>query len=76
MKSFVVRIPDEGDASGSLRGVVDDVSTGERTTFRDARELLAVLAAGVVGAGQAGAGPGAEAKSGSVEPASTEGRER
>jgi len=56
MKSFVVRIPDEGDAGASLRGVVDDVSTGERATFRNGRELLAVLAAGVVVRSRAEAG--------------------
>jgi hypothetical protein len=52
MRTFIVRLVQ--DASGSsrlaargsrLRGVVDEVATGLRTTFRDDQELVAVLSA-------------------------------
>jgi hypothetical protein len=52
MRTFIVRLVQ--DASGTsqpgarrprLRGVVDEVATGSRTTFRDDQELVAALSA-------------------------------
>ena len=39
MTTFVIRIHD----SPGLHGVLEDVASGIKTTFRDADELLAVL---------------------------------
>jgi hypothetical protein len=47
MDTFVVRVYRSGqDLSPDedrLRGVVDEISTGLRTTFHDTQELLAIL---------------------------------
>jgi len=51
VRTFIVRLVTEA-SSGSpggpgdprLRGVVDEVATGMRTTFRDDQELVAALA--------------------------------
>jgi hypothetical protein len=50
VRTFIVRIRearDGGDREGvtipRLRGVVDEVATGLRATFRDAHELVAAL---------------------------------
>jgi len=50
MRTYVVRLadpvpppPGPGAAEPMLRGVVDDVRTGERTPFRSTEELLSVL---------------------------------
>ncbi len=59
MRTFIVRLIQ--DASGTsqdaavrtrLRGVVDEVATGLRTTFRDDQELVAVLSAALAGEDQ------------------------
>jgi hypothetical protein len=59
VRTFIVRLQ---DASGSgrpgavgprLRGVVDEVATGMRTTFRDDRELVTALTT-ALGAARAG----------------------
>lgn len=49
VRTFIVRVQqgtaDAGAATGTvLRGVVDDVSTGARATFRSPEELLTALA--------------------------------
>jgi hypothetical protein len=41
--TFVVRIYQSGQAEAGARGVVDDVASGFRSTFRDAEELLLIL---------------------------------
>jgi hypothetical protein len=50
MRTYVVRLadlaappPGPDRVEPMLRGVVDDVRTGERTPFRSTEELLAVL---------------------------------
>jgi hypothetical protein len=47
MDTFVVRVYRSGQGAAadheSLRGVVDEVSTGIKATFHDATELLAIL---------------------------------
>jgi hypothetical protein len=47
MDTFVVRVYRSGQGTAaddeSLRGVVDEVSTGIKATFHDATELLAIL---------------------------------
>jgi hypothetical protein len=50
VRTFIVRVRearDGGDRGGAanprLRGVVDEVATGLRATFRDAQELVAAL---------------------------------
>jgi hypothetical protein len=47
MHTFVVRVYRSGQGTSaddeSLRGVVDEVSTGIKATFHDATELLAIL---------------------------------
>jgi len=50
VRTFIVRVRearDGGDWGGAanprLRGVVDEVATGLRATFRDAQELIAAL---------------------------------
>ena len=52
MRTYVVRLadladrpPDPAVAEPMLRGVVDDVRTGERTPFRSTEELMSLLAA-------------------------------
>ena len=53
MKTFVVRLHEDagGDPAGAdspcLRGVVDEVATGLRATFRSELELVAVLKAAI-----------------------------
>lgn len=41
--TFVVRIYRSSQAEERARGVVDDVASGLRSTFRDAEELLLIL---------------------------------
>ena len=47
MQTFVVRVfrsEHDGPAeAGTLRGVVDDIETGSRTSFSDAERLLRIL---------------------------------
>lgn len=50
MRTYVVRLADLSappagppPAEPTLRGVVDDVRTGERTPFRSAEELVSLL---------------------------------
>jgi hypothetical protein len=46
VKTFVVRLHEEADADvPRLCGVVDEVATGLRTTFRSELELVATLKA-------------------------------
>ncbi|HEX9065047.1 MAG TPA: hypothetical protein VF843_08050 [Streptosporangiaceae bacterium] len=53
MRTFIVRLaedasecrPGGGTGRPRLRGVVDEVATGQRTTFRDDQELVTALAA-------------------------------
>lgn len=60
MKTFVVRVHEDAgsDPAGAdtprLRGLVDEVATGLRATFRSELELVAVLKAGI-GANRPGA---------------------
>ena len=66
MKTFVVRIYEDdgsdpaGEDTPRLRGVVDEVATGLRTTFRSELELVAGLKAamGTVHPGPSGNGGG------------------
>ena len=61
MRTFIVRLREEADGTGRtgaavlppLRGVVDDVATGMRATFRNDQELVMALMA-AVGAGPPG----------------------
>ena len=59
MRTFIVRLredpggTDRGAAAPRLRGVVDEVATGLRATFRDERELVTALI-GAVGVGPPG----------------------
>jgi hypothetical protein len=50
MRTYVVRLadlsappPGPPQAESTLRGVVDDVRTGERTPFRSTEELVSLL---------------------------------
>jgi hypothetical protein len=43
MDTFVVRIYGSDPSRAGLRGVVDEIASGDRETFRDADELLAIL---------------------------------
>ena len=59
MRTFIVRLQQDADGSGRtgaatarLRGVVDEVATGLRATFRNDQELVAALLA-AVGSGPA-----------------------
>jgi hypothetical protein len=52
VRTFIVRVREAGDggdregvAIPRLRGVVDEVTTGLRATFRDAQELVTALMA-------------------------------
>jgi len=50
MKTFVVRLfvpvdPEPPQASGTLRGLVEEIGAGRRASFADGHELLAFLAA-------------------------------
>jgi hypothetical protein len=48
MRTFIVRFHEDttGDAArGRMRGVVDEVATGRRLTFRSSEELLTELQA-------------------------------
>lgn len=54
MRTFIVRLQEDavgsnrsGAAAVRLRGVVDEVATGSRATFRDDRELVTALMAAV-----------------------------
>jgi hypothetical protein len=56
MRTFIVRVHEDTAAAmaplGVLRGVVDEVATGQRMPFRSADELISVLAAAVRPPGQ------------------------
>lgn len=56
MRTFIVRVHEDTAAAiapqGVLRGVVDEVATGQQMAFRSADELISVLAAAVRPAGQ------------------------
>jgi hypothetical protein len=55
MRTFIVRVHEDTANTPSpdaLRGVVDEVATGQRMAFRSADELISVLAAAVRPAGQ------------------------
>ena len=43
MDTFVVRIRKSNDNTFELRGVVDEVATGDRSTFHNPEELLLIL---------------------------------
>jgi hypothetical protein len=43
MDTFVVRIRKSNDSKFELRGVVDEVATGDRSTFHNPEELLLIL---------------------------------
>jgi hypothetical protein len=48
MRTFIVRFHEDTTADaarGRMRGVVDEVATGRRVTFRCSEELLTALAA-------------------------------
>jgi hypothetical protein len=48
MRTFIVRFHEDTTtdaARGRMRGVVDEVATGRRVTFRSSEELLTALAA-------------------------------
>lgn len=48
MRTFIVRFHEDTTADAArerMRGVVDEVATGRRVTFRCSEELLAALAA-------------------------------
>ncbi len=48
MRTFIVRFHEdttEDAARGRMRGVVDEVATGRRVTFRSSEELLTALSA-------------------------------
>lgn len=53
MRTFIVRLQEDAGGSGTgattlrLRGVVDDVATGLRATFRNDQELVTALMAAV-----------------------------
>ncbi len=60
MRTFIIRLQEDPTGSGRipaasprLRGVVDEVATGMRATFRNDRELLTALIS-AMGAGQPG----------------------
>jgi hypothetical protein len=56
MRTFIVRVHEDTAAAtahqSALRGVVDEVATGQRMAFRSADELISVLAAAVRPSGQ------------------------
>jgi hypothetical protein len=43
MDTFVVRIRQPSHGKLELRGVVDEVATGDRSTFHNSEELLLIL---------------------------------
>ena len=43
MQTFIVRLRQPKDGPAELRGVVDEVASGARVTFRDGGELLEIL---------------------------------
>jgi hypothetical protein len=51
MRTFIVRIHEDAAAAMTppevLRGVIDEVATGQRMAFRSADELISVLATAV-----------------------------
>jgi hypothetical protein len=64
VRTFIVRLLQDGNGSGRpaaavppLRGVVDEVATGMRTTFRDDQELVMALRTAL------GSGPSGEPSS-------------
>lgn len=65
VRTFIVRLLQDASGSGRagaagprLRGVVDEVATGMRTTFRDDQELVKALMT-AVSSGPPGPSPGA-----------------
>jgi hypothetical protein len=54
MDTFVVRIRPSGRSEPGLRGVVDEVASGFRTTFCSADELIVILMGAPGGAGEEG----------------------
>ncbi len=46
MHTFVVRVHESERDDAAVRGVVDEVATGRRTTFRDGSELVEILKRG------------------------------
>ena len=66
MRTFIVRLQEDagggrqpGAAAPRLRGVVDEVATGLRATFRNDSELLTALSAAMAAdAAPPAAGPG------------------
>jgi len=55
MRTFIVRVHEDTAATpqkDALRGVVDEVATGQRMAFRSGDELISVLAAAVRPAGK------------------------
>jgi hypothetical protein len=43
MDTFVVRIRQSSQSKFELRGVVDEIATGDRSTFHNPEELLLIL---------------------------------
>jgi hypothetical protein len=43
METFVVRLRDPSHGEPGLRGVVDEIASGCRTTFHNAEELVMIL---------------------------------
>jgi hypothetical protein len=43
METFVVRVRESGQSEPGLRGVVDEVASGCRSTFHNAEELVMIL---------------------------------
>jgi hypothetical protein len=43
MQTFIVRLQQPNEGPAELRGVVDEVASGARLTFRDGGELLEIL---------------------------------
>jgi hypothetical protein len=57
VRTFIIRLQEDPAGSGRtaaasprLRGVVDEVATGMRTTFRDDRELVTALMSAICAA--------------------------
>jgi hypothetical protein len=55
MDTFVVRIRPSGPSESGLRGVVDEVASGFRSTFRSSDELIVILMGAPGGVGEEGA---------------------
>jgi hypothetical protein len=43
MDTFVVRVRESAQSEPGLRGVVDEVASGNRSTFHNAEELVLIL---------------------------------